>query len=263
MLRKLAGTIENTASWMTNVGNEWGQILNSVLTVGEGPHLKQLCQGIVQRYRDAQEGPPAVIYVDNLCCATGKDPAMLNLFSPWKCQVRLDSFHFMRRFTKGLNTEHHPLYGNFCQRLSGCVFEWDPEDSAKLQAARESEWKKDHGSGSKPPDATTKERAKFCRRRVRTPEQIETDINKLLTSMAPLTDDNGLHLINAEKMEAVWANQRQHLKCLQDIPGVDLYHVVKHVTKGSYKLQELRCGRGSSSLESFHRHQASFIPGKY
>ncbi|KAF4070232.1 hypothetical protein AMELA_G00291360, partial [Ameiurus melas] len=31
--------------------------------------------------------------------------------------------------------------------------------------------------------------------------------------------------------------------------------------KGDKVLDVLRCGRGSSSLESFHRHQCNFIPG--
>lgn len=40
---------------MSNIGNEFGQVLNSVLTTGEGAGLDDLCQGIVQRYRDAGE----------------------------------------------------------------------------------------------------------------------------------------------------------------------------------------------------------------
>lgn len=69
MTKKLAGGIENTATWMTNVGNEHGQVLNSVLTTGEGAGLDDLCQGIVQRYRDAGEPQPAAIYVDRDCCS--------------------------------------------------------------------------------------------------------------------------------------------------------------------------------------------------
>lgn len=54
---------------MSNVGNEYGQVLNSVLTTGEGAGLDDLCQGIVQRYRDAGEPQPAAIYVDRDCCS--------------------------------------------------------------------------------------------------------------------------------------------------------------------------------------------------
>jgi hypothetical protein len=61
--------VKETASWMTNVANELGQVLNSVLTTGEGPALHALCQGIISRYRDANEPTPGVIYVDRDCCS--------------------------------------------------------------------------------------------------------------------------------------------------------------------------------------------------
>jgi len=54
---------------MTNVGNEFGQVLNCVLTTGEGAGIDDLCQGIVKRYKDAGEPEPAVIYVDRDCCS--------------------------------------------------------------------------------------------------------------------------------------------------------------------------------------------------
>ncbi len=53
---------------MCNVGNERGEVLNSVLTTGEGDALEALCQGLVQRYKDANEPPPDLIYVDRDCC---------------------------------------------------------------------------------------------------------------------------------------------------------------------------------------------------
>ncbi|KAL1265138.1 hypothetical protein QQF64_003165 [Cirrhinus molitorella] len=80
---------------MTNVGNEFGQVLNCVLTTGEGVGLDELCQGIVKRSKDAGEPEPAVIYVDRDCCS---------------------------------KTEHHPLYGTFCSKLSSYIFEWDKDD---------------------------------------------------------------------------------------------------------------------------------------
>ena len=54
---------------MTNVGNEYGEVLNCVLTTGEGAGLEELCQGIVKRYRNAGEQEPEVIYVDRDCCS--------------------------------------------------------------------------------------------------------------------------------------------------------------------------------------------------
>ena len=74
----MAGGIEGTAAWMTNVGNERGEILNCVLTTGEGTGLLEMCQGIVQRYKDAAEPEPLIIYVERDCCkAAGHLPALV------------------------------------------------------------------------------------------------------------------------------------------------------------------------------------------
>ncbi|KAI8516453.1 hypothetical protein Bbelb_050340 [Branchiostoma belcheri] len=62
--KKLAGDVENSASWMTNVANEKGLVLNSVLTTGEGPAMLDLCQAIVKRYKEANEPAPEALYVD-------------------------------------------------------------------------------------------------------------------------------------------------------------------------------------------------------
>ena len=67
--KKLAGGIGDTAAWMTNIGNELGQVLNSVLTTAEGAGLEELCQGIVRRYQNAGEPETEVIYVDRDCCS--------------------------------------------------------------------------------------------------------------------------------------------------------------------------------------------------
>ncbi|KAE8277795.1 hypothetical protein D5F01_LYC24183 [Larimichthys crocea] len=67
--KKLAGKIGDSAAWMTNIGNEFGQVLNSVLMTGEGAGLEELCQGIVTRYRNADQPEPEVIYVDRDCCS--------------------------------------------------------------------------------------------------------------------------------------------------------------------------------------------------
>lgn len=49
--RKLAGEGKDTAQWCTNVGNEDGQILVSVLTEQEGSSLNQMVDGLVDRYQ--------------------------------------------------------------------------------------------------------------------------------------------------------------------------------------------------------------------
>ncbi|KAG1955491.1 hypothetical protein F2P79_008547 [Pimephales promelas] len=265
--KKLAGGIADTATWMTNVGNEFGQVLNCVLTTGEGAGIDDLCQGIVKRYKDAGEPEPAVIYVDRDCCSeTGVTP-VLTWFRPWKITVRLDVFHFMRRFTAGLTTEHHPLYGTFCSKLSTCVFEWDKEDISRLKEAKKTILLKKN-RGHIPTEAqilssiTSNELAKHCRRRTRGVQETCDLIQGLLDSMWELTDTTGLRLINPESMSHVWEVQQKHLPCIQDPPGVQLYTKLgSGLQKGDKVLDVLRCGRGSSSLESFHRHQCTFIPG--
>lgn len=191
---------------------------------------------------------------------------MSRLFRPWKSAVRLDSFHFMRRFNCGLTTEHHPLYGTFCAKLSSCVFEWDQEDVQHLKEAKRVEWKHSH-SGRTPTEAqllatiSPGELKRHCRRRTRGVEEMRRMIAGLLESVWDLADTTGLRLVNHESMRHVWEVQQKHLDCLQDLPGVALYTKVGTLQKGGKDLDILRCARGSSSLESFHRHQCTFIPG--
>ena len=93
-------------------------------------------------------------------------------------------------------------------------------------------------------------------------EETRALIKRLLDSMWQLVDGTGLHLINHEHMSRVWEVQQKHLACIQDPPGVQLYtNIGSGLEKGDKTLDVLRCGRGSSSLESFHKHQCAFIPG--
>ncbi|MEQ2270308.1 hypothetical protein XENORESO_019327 [Xenotaenia resolanae] len=172
----------------------------------------------------------------------------------------------MRRFTAGLTTEHHPLYGTFCSKLSCCIYEWDQDDVSHLKEAERSELKKKY-AGHLPTEAqalaniSSSELAKHCRRRTRGVEETRNLIQGLLDSMWGLTDTSGLRLINPESMTRVWQVQQKHLPCIQDPPGVELYTKLGSTQKGDKEVQTFRCGGGSSSAESFHRHQCTFIPG--
>ena len=72
---------------MSNVANEFGEFLNSVLTAEEGTGLLEMCQGIVKRYKNAEQPEPKVIYVDKDCCNKTGTPAIMNLFSTWKVKL--------------------------------------------------------------------------------------------------------------------------------------------------------------------------------
>lgn len=59
--RKLQGSAAGTASWATNVGNERGKVVASVLTDFEDvASLKELAEGLVRRYYNAGEPGTAV-----------------------------------------------------------------------------------------------------------------------------------------------------------------------------------------------------------
>ena len=153
----------------------------------------------------------------------------------------------------------------FCAKLSSCIFQWDRGDYELLREAKEGELLK---QGMHPTEkqvtAAIKpaELAQHCRRHTRPVEDIRQLVDQLLVEMWDKTDTSGLRLINPEAMGHIWALQQKHLPCIQDPEGINLYTKTGTLEKGGKHLQVLRCARGTSSLESFHRHQCSFIPGK-
>ena len=66
---KLAGADTGPARFVTNVGNELGQVLVLVLTESEGAKLDAMAAGLVRRYTAAGETPPVALYVDRDCCS--------------------------------------------------------------------------------------------------------------------------------------------------------------------------------------------------
>ena len=119
------------------MGNEFGQVLMSVLTAGEGSGLRSMASGIIRRYELASVPPPVLLYTDRDCCGERK---VSSLFTAWETlNIRLDVWHFMRRFAVGCTTDSHPLYGTFMARLSQCIFEWSGDDLNLLKRAKASE----------------------------------------------------------------------------------------------------------------------------
>lgn len=62
---------------------------------------------------------------------------------------------------------------------------------------------------------------------------------------------------------AVLNTESRHVPCLKDPTGVQLYTKVDTIKKGNVSLPVYRCGRGTTSLESFHSHIKNFIRGIY
>lgn len=70
VLKKLSGDANNSATWVTNMGNEYGAILQCVVTSSESNEgLGVMAEGIRKRYSDANVQPPFVLYTDNKCCS--------------------------------------------------------------------------------------------------------------------------------------------------------------------------------------------------
>lgn len=197
------------------------------------------------------------MYVDRDCCnATGQCQVAV-MFHEWDgLVVRLDVWHLMRRFARGLTTDSHPLYGLFMARLSFAIFQWDASDVARLEQARRSEEGRDAHI-----HLTAAELARHCRRSTRSAAEMERLIQEVLDSFWDMKDTMGVPLINGDRMEQIWREQRRHLLCIGDPVGVELYTRTRELTKGGVRLPVYRCARGSTSLESFHLHLCRFIPG--
>ncbi|CAL8358257.1 unnamed protein product [Merluccius merluccius] len=267
--RKLAGAAAQTAAWATNIGNEHGQVLMSVLTDTEGSGLLSMAAGLVRRYRDAGVEPPQLLYVDRDCCSSHGTSKAAAVFKEWdKLVVRLDIWHLMRRYASGVTTESHQLYKSFLQQLSLCIFVWDPEDTAPLLDAKKRMLEVQGMTFSS--DAGVwrhvgrRDMATHCRRRTRGAAVTERLIDDLLESFggAKGRDTMGIPLLDQDRIQAIRREQRRHLQCIQDPPGVELYTEMGRLTRGGISLPVYRCARGSTSLESFHLHLNRFIPGE-
>ncbi|XP_073714915.1 uncharacterized protein [Misgurnus anguillicaudatus] len=262
--RKLAGPSYGTAAWATNVGNEHGQVIMSVLTASEGFGLGPMIEGLIRRYRVAGVAPPEVLYVDRDCCG---NTLLRRMFEEWEqMTIRLDIWHFMRRFSVGCTTDCHPLYATFMSRLSHCIFMWDQDDLTALKMAKRAELEADWRPSSEADvlrRISRSELALHCRRTTRGTKETLTMIESLIQAFEGDAgrDTLGVPLINSARMTEVIKSQRKHVACIQDPQGVQLYMQTGTLMKGGHRLPTYRCARGSTSLESFHLHLNRFIPG--
>ncbi|XP_075959015.1 uncharacterized protein LOC142962422 [Anarhichas minor] len=250
--KKLAGTASDTAAWVTNVGNEHGQVLMSVLTCSEGSEgLSRMAAGLTRRYQHAGVPPPQLIYVNRDCCNRDGLSRTAAVFPAWgQLVVRLDIWHLMRRFASGVTTESHKL--------------WTPE----MPAVKRSELEGKHGMVDLTDVEVTERISKkewrlHCRRRTRGAEETSLLIQELLDTFggAAGRDTLDIPLLDALCIQDIWSTQRRHLSCIQDPPGMQLYTETGRLTKGGVSLPVYRCARGTTSLESFHLHLNRFIPG--
>ena len=149
-------------------------------------------------------------------------------------------------------------------RLSSCIFERDAEDYKLLLQAKQNELI-DLGLANPSEDAvrksvTKEELSKHCRRKTKDEQAACAAIEDLLLSLNSATDTLGIPLFKKE-MTSIWTEEKKHLKCIQDVPELPLYTTRKEIMKGATGLSVYRCARGSTSLESFHHHVVTFVPG--
>ncbi|KAK7940034.1 hypothetical protein WMY93_003360 [Mugilogobius chulae] len=234
IVRKLAGHARSTAAWATNVGNEFGQVIMSVLTASEGWGLSKMVDGLVNRYKEAGIAPPKILYTDRDCCGNSH---LHKIFRAWpNLCIRLDVWHFMRRIATGCNTDSHALYSGFMAQLSRCIFVWDQSDLQRLTAAKRAELEARHMHPSDDDvmrNITKMEMQLHCRRAVRPTKEIEIMLEQLLEAYDGSCNSLGVPLINSERMTEIWKAQRHHIPCLQDPPGFQLYIQTGTVTKGT------------------------------
>lgn len=132
MVKKLSGEGKATAEWFTSIGNELSQVVSFVLTCEESTEmLKPMCHGVMERFQQANQPVPKILYVDRGCCRERGATALENLFQPWVengMVVRLDIFHWIHRFDAAVRTESHSKCAAFKSALAGAVLAYNRAD---------------------------------------------------------------------------------------------------------------------------------------
>ena len=113
-------------------------------------------------------------------------------------------------------------------------------------------------------EISKKELALHVRRKTRGIQITTMLIANLLEAFSgPQGNDTlGVPLLDSDRIWSIWESQKKHISCIQDPDDVELYNKSGTLVKGGVELPVYRCARGSTSLESFHKHLNVFIRGK-
>lgn len=113
VVKKLSGEGKGTAEWFTSIGNEHSLIVSFVLTCEESTEcLQPMCRGVMDRFQQANQPVPKILYVDCGCCRAQGQAAVETLFQNWVDSgmvVRLDIFHWIHRFDAAIHTDSHSM----------------------------------------------------------------------------------------------------------------------------------------------------------
>ncbi len=235
--------------------------------------MRPMAEGLMERYRTADEAPPKLMYVDRGCCHIHGVSSVEQLFSEWTDRgmlVRLNIFHWIHRFDAALRTDHHPKYSLFKSALSAAVFAYNKDDVALLVQAIRASHSMSYASltDSQPIELhVSKSDLSHHVRRItvgtqETYARVQSAID-ILKGAAGM-DENQVHLFkDAAAIDHVWENQQKHLECIQDPPGRNMYTITKYVTRNGVRLPRYSTVRGSNSLEGFHSFLPNMIPGPH
>ncbi|KAL8574946.1 hypothetical protein ACOMHN_052111 [Nucella lapillus] len=264
--QKLQGYNNTTSAWSTNVANEHGQVLTSVLTNQEsGKDLTDMMLGLQLRYSQSGVAPPQLLYVDCNCCSGGLHSM---LYPRWSSTtICLDAWTFIKPIAATVTTKTHPLYPKFMSDLSSAIFAWDEGDLKKLFEAKKAKLQGEGflrvSDGDVVRRISCKDLAAHCRRYTRGEKETECRLGDLLETYCSEQgkDARGIPLLNRDHAWHVWHEQECHVACIQDPPDIRLYTQTGTTTMGGFCLPVYRCARGLTSLDRFHLHLSRFLSG--
>ncbi|XP_056608893.1 uncharacterized protein LOC130426242 isoform X1 [Triplophysa dalaica] len=271
VVKKLSGEGKGTAEWFTSIGNEHSQIVSFVLTCEESTRcLKPMCQGVMDRFHQANQPVPNILYIDRGCCRAQGPSAVESLFQTWVengMVVRLDIFHWIHRFDAAIRTDSHSKYAVFKSALAGAVLAYNRTDLELLiKAVRAKDPTVFHTVADEDMMRlyVSREQLKHHVRRVTLGAQetfrlVQIAIDELKGPAG--LDESGVSLFkSAEAIDGVWEGQQRHLECIQDPPEMSMYRVAHSTNINGVDLPYFKCLRGSNSLEGFHKTLPHMIP---
>ena len=156
-------------------------------------------QGVVKRSL-AAGSPIEVVYCDNVMQT--KD--VWHVVIPNLRYLRQDAIHFMMRYTRTMDAGH-PLYAQFLQDISKCVFEWYPEDVAQLH-------KKMAGAGPHSTASWAKLMKAHCRRSIPEGNFIWSKLEMLMSRYSNIPPVHGDKVLVTKDTWKVHKDQEQLVK---------------------------------------------------
>ena len=87
VVKKLQGAAAGSATWVTDIGKERGEVLMSVVTQSESaPGLQKMAEGLMMRYESAGQTPPCLLYTDRDCCSQHSDTLFSVSMDLFRCE---------------------------------------------------------------------------------------------------------------------------------------------------------------------------------